>query len=133
MIPSRIRKRIERPEEALQRSVVQFLDRALPKRALYWHAHQNPKNKAEGGRLKGLGLRAGMPDLCILYDGRLYGIELKAAKGKLSEAQSSIADKFSDNGAFWTVARTVDGVEAFLRAAGMQLRGSVLTIEGAGE
>lgn len=124
-MPSKVRRRIERPEEALQRSVVDYLARALPARALFWHAHQNPKSKSDGGRLKGLGLRAGMPDLMILLDGKLYGLELKAAKGKLSEAQASIADSFTTNGAYWTVARSIEGVEAFLRALGVQLRASV--------
>lgn len=128
MMPSKVRRPIARPEEALQRSVVQYLARALPPRALFWHAHQNPKSKKDGGRLKGLGLKAGMPDLMILLDGNLYGLELKAPAGRLSPVQAAIADSFTANGAYWTVARSLDGVEAFLRSLEVPLRASIVTI-----
>ena len=37
--------------------------------------------------MKGLGVRAGVPDVIAIKDGRTYALELKAEGGRLSEAQ----------------------------------------------
>src|SRR3954469_16785101 len=38
-------------------------------------------------RLYRLGLASGWPDLLVAHDGRLYGIELKAGAGRLSQTK----------------------------------------------
>ena len=40
--------------------------------------------------LKGMGMKAGVPDILIVYDSRAYWCELKAPKGTLSEVQKEV-------------------------------------------
>lgn len=112
-----------RAEDALQQSVCDYLDNALP-RASWYTAIPNGAvlagDKAARGRqmnrLKRTGLKPGAPDLFVVHDGRFLAIELKAGTGKLSEAQERTCDAIVGAGGGYTVARSVDAVEAFLRA-----------------
>lgn len=72
------------PEDAVQCAIVEWLA-TLPPPPLgpYWTA-VNPvpaKSKAAAGRSKRLGLRAGAPDIFILWHGRFGGAECKRPKG----------------------------------------------------
>ena len=49
--------------------------------------YNNPKNKAHGAVLKGMGLIAGVADLSYLCDGKMVYIELKTDKGVQSDKQ----------------------------------------------
>lgn len=117
-----------RQEEArLQGAVVQFLRTALPPRAIVFAVpNGGGRDKREAARLKWQGVLPGVPDLLTILDGRTFGIELKSAKGRLSDAQRDIADLFLENACPWICARTVAEVETFLRAHNVPLRASVL-------
>jgi hypothetical protein len=55
------------------------------------------------------GMKAGLPDLHIIYKGRFIGCELKASKGdKLSEVQQSRKQEIVDSGASFIVARSLN-------------------------
>lgn len=88
---------------------------ALVPGAVYWHTPNGGHRDArEGKRLKETGVKPGIHDLLFLHDGRLYGLELKAAGGSLSPAQrimhprllaagmaaSCVADNLQDARAF---------------------------------
>jgi len=108
-------------EARLQGAAVQYLRAALPSRAIVFAVpNGGSRDKREAARLKWQGVLAGVPDLLVILDGRTFGIEFKAPKGRLSKAQQDIADRFADNGIPWTVARSLDDVEAFL--TGYQVR-----------
>ena len=98
----------------------------LPATAL-WTAFPAGEHRSAitGARLKRMGVQRGWPDYILIYQGRTFGIELKAPKGKLSEHQKDVADAFTANGCGWTVARTLDEVEAFLIDQGVPLRGRI--------
>lgn len=118
-----------RPEEMLQRTIVQFLGTALPPDS-YLFATTNQRGtrkKFEMGILKAMGARAGVPDLCIVHRGRFFGLEVKAEKGRLSDRQADAADKIVNAGGFYSVVRSVDEVERCLRGWGVILRSTVLT------
>ena len=53
---------------------------ALRSGAVYWHTPNggSRRDAFEGKRLKQIGLKAGIHDLLFLYQGRLYGLEMKA-------------------------------------------------------
>lgn len=101
------RKRRADPEYQAQAAVIEWVE---------WMAKQDPRltllyaipnggarSKAEAGKLKAEGVRAGMPDLCLPIAGikrdgyhnlgiafyALY-IEMKSAKGKLSSDQKRV-------------------------------------------
>ena len=57
---------MRRPEEALHRVCVAYLQAALPKPWLVWHTpNGGGRSKAEAGILKAMGVVAGMPDLFV--------------------------------------------------------------------
>ena len=124
-----------RPEDALQQQVCCYLEHALP-RASYWCAIPNGAvlagDKASRGRqmnrLKRTGLKPGAPDLIIIHDGRIIAIELKAGAGRLSEAQSTACDLIVAAGGAYTVARSIDEVEAFLVSFEVPLRTRLLAV-----
>jgi len=70
---------VNRPEQLLQRAVCEHLNtRAVPR--CYWFHVGNGgwRSPIEAKAFKGLGVKAGVPDLILIHDGRTYGLELKA-------------------------------------------------------
>jgi len=64
-----------------------------------------------GERSRGSGMPAGWPDLVVLLpDGRFFGIEVKAEKGRQSKAQKLMQQQFEDLGHTYILARSVDDV-----------------------
>lgn len=121
------RPKVERrhDEDDLQRQVVTFFRWALPDDAVYFAVPNGGKRHAKGAaRMVGLGLRAGIPDLCVIWRGQAYFVELKAAKGVLSEHQRQMHKKLIYCGAPVVVCRSLECVEESLREFGVPLRGS---------
>lgn len=56
------------------------------------------RNKAEAANLKLAGLTAGVPDICILFNGGSRFIELKKSKGKTSLDQNKMIEKITNLG-----------------------------------
>lgn len=48
------------------------------------------RHKAEAANLKLSGLTAGVPDICLFYNGGMFFIELKVIGGKLSPEQNKV-------------------------------------------
>jgi hypothetical protein len=87
---SRSRCKRARPEDALQRAVVDLLARYEAQGHLRFLAIPNggKRSKITGAILKRLGVRRGVPDiLCVMRDGSCVWLELKAPKGTLSSEQ----------------------------------------------
>lgn len=74
---------------------------------------------------KATGLRAGAPDLFVVHDGRFLAIELKTGAGKASDVQMETEDKIVIAGGAYTIARSVEAVEQFLRGLDVPLTASV--------
>jgi len=75
------------PEQQLQIAVAEYLDLVLD--GIPWTAI-NPipgKSKAIAGLSKAMGLRAGFPDIMILYNERAYFIEMKDLHGTFTDSQ----------------------------------------------
>jgi hypothetical protein len=80
--------RRQRPEDQIQRAVFQHLAlRAAPGVFAFHPANGGRRSRVEAAILKGLGVRAGVPDVIAVKDGRTYAPELKALGGRLTEAQ----------------------------------------------
>ena len=122
-------KRRAGPEEQLQRSIVQFLRVALPDRlGVFWYAvpgHRGTRKRFEMGILKAMGVRAGVPDLAFIHDGRAFFIELKAERGALTKSQKETIPRLRAAGAETFVCRSVEDVQRVLRSQGIELAGRV--------
>lgn len=65
----------------------------------FWHTpNGGSRNKAEAGKMKLMGLLAGVPDLCIMAMGKFQFIEFKKPKGTLSRQQQAFISSASSYG-----------------------------------
>lgn len=113
-------------EFTLQKAVCQFLKWAVPADCV-WHSIPNggQRHTRAAQKLVATGLRAGVPDLLVIYRGRPTYIELKTPVGRLSADQRQMHQRLAAAGADVFVLRSVEGVESSLREIGIPLRGSV--------
>lgn len=105
--------------------------RALRKR-LYYTAPQVQlvaipnaarRTRWEAARAKAEGMATGFPDLLCLAPGGLVAfIEMKAPRGRLSEAQGEWIERLQGFGFSAAVCRSADAAVAFLRDAGFPIR-----------
>ena len=110
-------------EDALQKQVVRHLSAVLPSDCFLHHSpNEGVRKVAFKMKLKSMGTQFGWPDLEIFapdsatHNGlpQCLFIELKLAKGKLSEKQISIRDQLLRAGFPWSLCRSVEEVEFFL-------------------
>lgn len=97
-------------EEQLQRSIADYLRYAAPKAMWFAVPNGEHRSKATGGRLKAMGVRAGVPDLCfILKRGYAGFMELKVAGGKLSKPQEAFQAYCEENQIPYALVTSLDG------------------------
>lgn len=102
---------MKHPEADLQKSVVAYLTHALPKDAWFTAVNPRPyKNAITAAMSKALGMKAGVPDLLIIYQGRAHFVELKAARGLVSFSQHACMEIICECGGFIAICRTIDEV-----------------------
>lgn len=108
-----------------QETDARFLNHALPYDA-YWTAIDGgrAKNAAVGAMRKRRGIKSGVPDWLVVWNGITLWIERKvsAAASDLSHNQRLTADALVRNGHRWARANDTFEVEAALREAGIPLR-----------
>jgi hypothetical protein len=98
-----------RPEDQIQRAVLEHLRLRGPRSAYWFHVPNGGGRTAiEGAILKGLGVRAGVPDLIIVHDGKTYGLELKADGNRPTKLQIEAQDAMRAAGAEVAVAVGLD-------------------------
>lgn len=139
-----------RPEERLQRDLVQHLRTRLPKPWLCFHIpNGGGRSKAEAGVLKAMGVLAGMPDLIVVGPRRrlhpdifahgadVIALELKAppkplkrggvskAKPRTSEAQDDVIAALALCGVPTLIVRDLDEALRALADLGVPLKGRV--------
>lgn len=102
-------------EDRLHEQVAQFLDLALPDKAVWHHSPNEGKRGWKSQRaIKRMGVRRGWPDIEIIYQGRGYFIELKAPNRYLTKDQKLVHQRLRAAGATVTTCRSVEQVEAYL-------------------
>jgi hypothetical protein len=76
------------PERDLQATVLEHLKLRAPAGTFWTHFPAGGRrSRVTGAILKGIGARAGVPDLLIVRDGRLFALELKAGRGATPSAR----------------------------------------------
>jgi len=109
-------------EHQVQVAICQYLD--LNKIFYFAVPNGSNKSKAAASKFKREGLKAGIPDLCILNDGKAYFIEVKkpktdTPKGRVSKTQIEVFGKITDTGCKVEVAYSVQDVQTYLRDWGI--------------
>jgi hypothetical protein len=117
------RHRRARREEAIQRAIFQHLRaRGAPGVFAFHPANGGYRKPVEAAILKSMGVVAGVPDVILIHDGRVYALELKAPGGRPTEAQLATLAAMEAAGAFTAVAEGIDRALAVLEQWGL-LRG----------
>lgn len=120
---------MKRPEQALQIQVAKYLGLAL-RAPTYWTAFPaGGGGRTRGAFLKAMGLKPGWPDVLVLHPMGLntlvVGIELKAKKGRLSEAQKGACEALWAANARYIECRSLEDVQRCLERAGVPMYGHV--------
>jgi hypothetical protein len=122
--PRKRGRAINRPEQALQISVVRYLDLALPDSVQWFHPpNGGGRTPYEGVVFKSLGVKPGIPDLCFVWNGHAYGVELKSESGTLTIAQIARQAALRTAGMPVETCRSIEEVRDRLQAWGFPLRG----------
>jgi hypothetical protein len=115
-----------RPEQDLQRAVAQHL--AWRARPGIWWTHVplgGWRTKVEAAILNGMGTRRGTPDLLLAYRGRMFALELKSDRGRLTANQRACHENLERAGVQVATAYGLDEALGMLEAWGL-LRGSAV-------
>ena len=82
------RHRRRSPEATIQRAVFAHLRaRGAPNLFAFHPANGGYRRPVEAARLKGLGVRPGVPDVVAFHRGQVYAIEPKTEGGRATDAQ----------------------------------------------
>jgi hypothetical protein len=121
-----MRRRRARPEDQIQRAVFQhFKIRGAPG-VIPWHSpNGGARRPIEAQILKGLGVRAGVSDICAVKPGKcprcgfgplgiFHAVELKAADGRPTEDQLKFVEEVNAAGGFACVVYGLDKALAVL-------------------
>jgi len=132
------RRRAARPEQELQIAAIEYLRMALPDAIALHCPNGGKRSVVEAKIMKAAGVLAGASDILVCWGDHLsmlgstvkipagaLWIELKAGKGKLSEAQEAFRDDCRAKRIHWAEARSLEDVERACRAAGLRPRASV--------
>ena len=127
MSPAKDTAAVGGAEIDLHLAVAQFLDWCLLPPAFWttFPAGWDVMGRARAGKLYACGLKAGVPDILIFYNGFTLAIELKTAKGKTSAVQQMTQERLTKVGVFVHTCRDVEDVEYILKMRGLPLRGSL--------
>lgn len=109
-------------EAALQRQIVTYLKLVLPRGWLVHHVANKPRSRVQGAIEKGMGARAGWPDLQIFGPGFVGFLEVKTSKGRLSPKQTEIHHLLRALGFRVEVVRSATDVANVLRDWGIPTR-----------
>lgn len=108
-------------EADLHRQVCDYLDLCLPTPDAWYTTFP-----ADGGSLRGrIGLKRGVPDILIIYRGSAFWIELKTARGRISDHQVLTAHKLGEAGYGPALARSLDDVVEAIGRWGIPVRGKL--------
>jgi hypothetical protein len=104
-------------EQRDQRAVLEHVHwRGVPDLFVFHYPAGGYRSAVEAAILKSLGVVAGVPDLLIVHAGRLYCLELKSERGRLSPAQIQTHEQLQRAGAHVAVAHGIDAALAQLTA-----------------
>lgn len=120
-------------EEPFQIETASLLDLVLPKPGAFWFHVPNQGQFTErsvrtiraGARFKKQGLKAGVPDNCVIWNGKAHFVELKSKTGTASKAQKVVIPALEAAGSPVVIAYSLEEVMDALAAWGIPLRATL--------
>lgn len=108
-------QRKQYPEHRLQVATNDLFSAILDPSVIWFHiANQGDFDRRRGAILKGMGVKAGVWDWCLMWPGskccHIGWLEMKSPVGDLSTSQLEFRRSFLQLGHFWGVARSLDDV-----------------------
>ena len=112
-----------KPETLLQIQIVEYLSLIAQKNDFIFFSIPNEgAMTGAGGKmpfalmttLKKMGMLPGVPDLCIIKNGRAYFMEVKTQSGKISSQQMVIHEALYSKGVHCSVVRSLEDVKTIL-------------------
>ena len=96
-------------EAEIQKAVIQNLLRRSEPKVFWFHVPNGGKRSwSEGKSFKAMGVIAGVPDILLIKDGEIFGLELKAAGGAVRPSQRLAHAAMQEAGAKTAVAKGLD-------------------------
>ena len=116
-------------ETAFQIVAAQYLEYALPPGATWTSidAGDVKLSPAQASLRKRRGIKAGWPDMQVLWQGHYIGLELKAPKWRVRANQTDVGLSIIEAGGHWESCRSIADIEAVLRSQGVPLRATTGT------
>lgn len=101
---------LEPTEHKIQVALMDYLSLAARPEIFYFAIpNQSNRHIASATKMKAEGVRSGVADLCFMLPaGRVGWLEMKTAKGVLSDTQKVFRDRALALGHLWAMARSVD-------------------------
>ena len=105
-------------EHEVQKAIRNYLD--IRRMCYFAVPNGGKRNKIEAKKFRAEGVKSGVPDICFVWEGMSYFLEVKkpktlTPKGRLSKNQKEFIAKLKDNGAEVAVVYSVaDVIEAFI-------------------
>lgn len=112
-------------EIQIHKAVAEYLLLALQPPTFWTTFPAGGGGMVRGRQLKGMGLKAGLPDLIIIHEGKLFGIELKAPKKYPSPEQRAVHKELRNAGCEVFIARSVMEVALALETWAIPLKARV--------
>lgn len=111
------KRRTNRPEQSFQLALVGLLRAALtPKTYFFACPNGGYRSHIEAAIMVGQGVRRGVPDLILVHDGRIFGLEIKSEKGRLTDDQRATHIDMERAGARIATVRSIEEAIAQLVA-----------------
>lgn len=114
---------MSRPEQELQRACIKWLRLQYPDLLAFHTPNGRNAGSPRMGKLwKDMGVVAGVPDILIVRRNSYWvgmAVELKSDKGRISESQLAMHEKFLKEGWYMTTIRSLDD---FMRAVKEYMR-----------
>jgi hypothetical protein len=107
---------MEKTESKIQQEAIMYIWNTLPEtRLCLFHVPNGMfTNAREGAKFKAQGVIAGVPDLVFVWNGKTHYIEVKTEKGRLSEQQKALHQKWAEQGVEVKVCRTSEEIIAIV-------------------
>jgi VRR-NUC domain len=109
--------RRQQPEAAIQRALITHLRwRGVPNSFAFHPANGGWRTAVEGAILRSMGVVPGVPDIIIIHNGKVFGLELKTDNGRLTDIQRETLETMQRAGANVAVVYGLDQAIAQLEA-----------------